>query len=232
MPVPAVPPTVFDYQPDLYVQWAADSSYSFDEGLEVVPLCKEATDPPPHFLIIRRHAPVGFRTSRGQASKNGSPPVVPAPNNTRSGDIFAGGTLTVLDPRSDDQNGTRIFQTDWSYTYVQSGPFGLSRMYASEIPRGSPAGYNLANPARRVAPMLSSGRPPFVRNMQDGDATGLSQMGSSLSGLALSGAIAPILDLALDLAAADPRPPALNNGSYADLGVDYRPNYFSEGLIR
>lgn len=233
-------PTVFDYQDDRYSRYVSSSEYSFDEGLELVPLCKSASDPPPHFVLARRHAPVGTRVVRGGALKHGTPPVLPAMTDTPSGDIFAHGAYNLSHPVSSEVGGTegmRTWEANWEFTYHQAGPFGTARDRYTVFQPGYLPGVGIAPVpvgVVKVRPLLSTGRPPYVRISTDGTAALiLGLLGNiPIIGGAIQAAVATVLDFLLGGLAIDANPPNLSSPSYNDMGVDVRPYYFSEGIVR
>ena len=214
---------ITDLQGRNYQDYTAFSSYQFDDGIEVVPLCKKATDPPPHFILVRRHAPTGIRTVEVSGTKTGAPPVMPDMINTPSGDVFLGADVSILHPLTNETAGIRTFRTDGTYRFAQHGALGLARNMTPE-PAVAPTS------TLRTPPMLHAGRPPYIRAVVDALACILAGMmgpGSRAASVVITG-----LNRALNLLGASTARPQLNDPGYKDMAVDTRPDYFSEGLIR
>jgi hypothetical protein len=240
-----MPAALFDLQTSSYHEYAQHSEYEFNDGLVVIPLAKKDTDPPPHFLVVRRHAPVGMRTHRVQAAKSGTPPVVPALADTPSGDRFLGATLAVEAPETRGPNsGVRTYAVAGEYRYVQGGAvdtLALTTAGQAATPnmtdrRHEPVAGALGPPvaARKVSPRLDTGRPPFARLSVDADAGWFWNLIGAIPfvGGALVRLLAgPVLDATLNRADRSVQPPNLA-ADFIDYAVAYRPNYMSEGIIR
>lgn len=228
---------VFDKQTGFYHEHRQTSEYRYDDGTEVVPLCKPAGAGAPHVVVIAMHAPVGIRVSRGEAAKSGSPPVMPMPNDTPSGDRLLSFNTEVWAP---DTRGSRLDQRtyagSWEATYAQGCAPVLETFAVSPdeslpgVARG--AVYNAQGYRRPYR--LQTGRPPYARLPLDGLMAlglGIPIVGNVLANLFLTDRVNVVLDAALDAAGRSVVPPALD-GNYRDFAVDYRPDYFTDGLIR
>lgn len=111
-----------------YLDYKIDTKYDRDEGLLVMPVAGPAGSAP---KVIRVHQPIGYATRMFTASKNGAPPIVPAPINTSSGDIILTSEYEVFLPQASPNQNTWIFRADGVYTYVQGSIRGSGGLVAS-----------------------------------------------------------------------------------------------------
>lgn len=93
------------------------SKYDRSLGLLVIPVMGPVGTPP---VVVRVHAPVGMRTADFAYTKTGTPPVIPAPVDTPSGDTILSSSLNIVVARitPDDQN-RMLYSISGSYLYVQ-----------------------------------------------------------------------------------------------------------------
>ncbi len=231
---------VFDFQLGDYHEHRQVSEYRYEDGCELVPLCKPPTAGAPHVVVIRMHAPVGIRKSFGEAIKSGTPPVMPGPGDTPSGDRLLSFTTGVWAP---DTRGPRADQRTfagyWEGTYAEGCAPVLESTTVAPLERlpGVARGAVVDAAGNRRPYRLQTGRPPFARLPLDGFMAaaigflgGLGVIGELLGGWLLA-QVTQALDASLDAAGRSDAPPALT-GTYRDFAVDHRPGYFSDGIIR
>lgn len=72
-----------------------ESIYEMREGLLVIPILGSPTDAP---VVVRVHSPYTVRKSAFSYTKNGAPPYIPSPGDTRSGYTFLGGHISIPAP--------------------------------------------------------------------------------------------------------------------------------------
>lgn len=94
------------------------SSYSRDTGVIVVPL----SDPEAESVVfVHLCNNYGTRTVEFEASKRGTPPIVPAPMDSYvAGDVLLGANITVFKPIPDDGSGGANWRVTGTYTYGQA----------------------------------------------------------------------------------------------------------------
>lgn len=106
-----------DAEPSQYRDWVKGSGYSRDTGLLVIPIAGPSGTPP---LIIQVHSPYGMRVESWEASKKNTPPVIPSPIDTPSGDILLKADITFMQPVIRDQQNQLEYYAEGVYTYVQA----------------------------------------------------------------------------------------------------------------
>ena len=218
----------FDYQSSKYTQYDARSHTNRDEGLIIVPLAKLPTAPPPHFRIIRVHAPIGIRNVNIEAGKVGTPPLMPIASTARSGDVLISSDLETRMPEDAVGSPGRVHRAKMQLVYVES-PAGVQR---ARTPGVDP---------------IPTIRAPFARPEYDSIAATIAGwlgvipiFGQSLVTLLYStGLIDTVYDQAAALptvAAPAPAVPAqtpdLTTDAYFETAIDTRPNYFSGDIVR
>jgi hypothetical protein len=214
--------SVLDFQSDKYREYDAVSRFERDEGLIVIPLAKLPSDPPPHYRVVRIHAPVGRRTVEVIATKTGTPPVMPGYGPTRSGDTMLSAEIEQKMPTDANGDGSRGHRTAGIYNYVQS----LNKSDGT-------VDYRARNTATDA---FQTVKPPFFRTAVDALAGILAQLigfipffGPSIAQALLQlGGTDVIYDALRD------KPPVgdVTNPNYVDLSVDTRPVYFTDNIIR
>jgi hypothetical protein len=214
--------SVLDYQSDKYHEYDAVSKFERDEGLIVIPLAKLPSDPPPHYRVVRIHAPVGLRTVEVAATKVGTPPVMPGYGPTRSGDTMLSAEIEQKMPMDASGNGSRGYRTAGVYRYVQS----LRNS-------GGYVDYRARNTATDAFPSI---KPPFFRTAVDALAGILAQLIGFIPFFGPSIAQALInaggTDVIYDSLRDNPPVGDVTNPDYVDLAVDTRPVYFTDNIIR
>jgi len=113
-----------DSQSGSYDLNTQQNEYTREEGLLVLPVAGPTGSYP---RVIRVHAPYGFRTVNWGMKKRGAPPVCPVMNDTPSGDMFLGSSLSLGCPTV----GGGTNQLDWvvagTYEYVQGASAGAAQ---------------------------------------------------------------------------------------------------------
>lgn len=104
-----------DSRADAYLTATGMSTWERDEGLLVVPVMGPVGTAP---VVLRVHAPIGYRESEFSYAKDRVPPLFPAPANTTSGDIILTSELGFPVPRP-NTNGDITFGVTGRYTFVQ-----------------------------------------------------------------------------------------------------------------
>lgn len=94
------------------------SRYHRDRGLLVIPVMGPAGTPP---VVVRVHAPVGYREVDFSYAKSGGPPLMPAAADTQSGDTILTEEHNFPAP-TPDQDGRLLYGVAGHFTYVQ--PYG------------------------------------------------------------------------------------------------------------
>jgi hypothetical protein len=90
--------------------------YYADNGLLEIPV---AGPPGTPCQIVRVHAGYGIRTSSWDASKRGTPPAMPSPEDTPSGDTLLSYEINLAQPRLDVNQGGLSFAASGTYVYCQ-----------------------------------------------------------------------------------------------------------------
>ena len=91
-----------------------ESRYELHEGLLVIPVLGEPTDPP---VIARIHSPYTTRVSGFSYAKVAAPPQIPSPGNTRTGHMFLGGSISLPAPSTSGE-GILTYATSGLYNFV------------------------------------------------------------------------------------------------------------------
>ena len=227
------PRKFFDNHFMRYGGYQAISVHELNDGLVVMPLAKPADAPGPHFLIIRRHAPVGIKQVSFRATKTGTPPIYPAIGDTPSGDVLLAARVGVAHPEGNAGTEERAWAVEGEYRYVQAGD-----VVSPGQPNLLQARENISRGARRVGgqrmqPTYHTGRPPFIRFASD--AASLIRQGVGLIpffGPLVEVIISTIIDPFLDAFMRSKADPNLIDHGYIEPAVDVRPNYSSTGMIR
>ncbi len=105
-----------DLQFSKYQRSGMNSRYKRDEGLLVIPVMGPAGTPS---CLVRVHAPVGVRSTDFEYVKQGTPPLIPAMQDTTSGDIFLGAVVEFKAPVMDDQK-ILMYAARGEYEFVQA----------------------------------------------------------------------------------------------------------------
>lgn len=114
-----------DPQSSLYGKSTCISEYSRMEGLLAIPVLGPATTGP---VIVRVHAPYGFREVNFEYAKEGSPPLMPAPADIKTGysseqetNDYIASSLIELPAPVVSGSGKLIFGARGTYLYIQNG---------------------------------------------------------------------------------------------------------------
>lgn len=106
-----------DGQPDLYQDYRMSNQYTYDPGVLVLPVAgPDGTAP----RIIKIHAAIGRRIAVMNAVKVDTPPILPRMGrNTKEGDVFVGGSLSLPLPQVNAQQTGFNYKASAQYEYVQ-----------------------------------------------------------------------------------------------------------------
>lgn len=94
------------------------SRYHRNRGLLVIPVMGPAGTPP---VVVRVHAPIGYREVDFSYAKSGGPPLMPAAADSNSGDLILTEEHNFPAP-TPDQDGRLMYGVAGHFTYVQ--PYG------------------------------------------------------------------------------------------------------------
>lgn len=100
-----------------YEQYGGESVYEAARGILIMPVAGGDSDPP---IQIRVHSPFGYRVNTVRASKHGAPPVLPAPCDTKSGDLLLETTMTVSTPQVSSNQDAFIYTAEVETRYLQT----------------------------------------------------------------------------------------------------------------
>ena len=115
--MPPARPDLLDLQIHRYrVGGGTVSTYNRDRGILVIPVMGPEGTPP---VQVRVHAPIAVREVEFEYTKQGGPPVFPAPGDTPSGDTILTESLTFHAPIT-DQSGELVYSVSGAYSYVQA----------------------------------------------------------------------------------------------------------------
>ena len=104
-----------DLQYYYYKGSSAKSRYVRNNGLLVIPVMGPAGTAP---ILVRTHAPYGARETDFEYMKQGSPPVFPSPEDTKTGDILLSSTVEIPAPVTSQQGGL-LYAIRGHHAYVQ-----------------------------------------------------------------------------------------------------------------
>jgi hypothetical protein len=107
------------------------SGYEFDPGLIALPLA--SSDPNAQPVIVRCHAPIVRRQVEWGATTQGKPPIVPAPDTQKGGEVFLGGFVALPMPAMSPQRTGWNWKVGGTYSYVCSPPKTLG---VDDLPTG------------------------------------------------------------------------------------------------
>ena len=219
----------FDFQSTKYLKYDARTHTNRDEGLIIVPLAKAPTDPPPHYRIIRVHAPIAIRNVEIDAMKVGTPPVMPLAGNARGGDQLLSSDLETMMPMDGVSSAGRTHKAKMNLTFVEQ-PAGVQRARILGVD------------------VIPTARPPFIRPIFDtiasviaGALATIPIIGPTLYAVIYAaGFLDPIYDSASGLPTpSTPNPsmngvinPDLTTDTYVENAIDTKPVYFTSDLIR
>lgn len=106
---------LYDLKSSKYRKSGLTSRYDRDEGLLAIPVMGPADSPP---VIVRVHAPVGYRVVEFEYAREGAPPVFPAQADTDN-DTMLASELTL--PAPIERGSSLVFGCKGRYTFVQYG---------------------------------------------------------------------------------------------------------------
>lgn len=106
-----------DLQMGQYRESTLTSQYKHHRGILLCPVMGPAGTAPGK---IRTHAGYGVREVDFAYTKEGTPPMIPAPVNTTSGDVIVGETLTIDVARPAPNDASRmLYSIQGQYLFVQ-----------------------------------------------------------------------------------------------------------------
>jgi hypothetical protein len=111
----AARPQVVDTDTARYLKSSMFSTYDRVEGKIAIPVMGPSGTAP---VVVRVHAPIGFRDVEFEMIKEGMPPVFPAMADTASGDTILSGSVEIPKPFL-LQNGGLRYGIKGNYSYVQ-----------------------------------------------------------------------------------------------------------------
>lgn len=113
-------PDYVDLHKERYLQSEGASQFIRDEGLFVMPVIGPEGSAP---VVIRTHAPIGYRRGTYKAVKSKGPPLFPAQADTLSGDIILNSSISFPTPQ-EGLNMDLVYGVDCDYWYCQALPRG------------------------------------------------------------------------------------------------------------
>ncbi|MDB5306729.1 MAG: hypothetical protein JWO38_931 [Gemmataceae bacterium] len=111
-----------DAQAEGYTAWGTDDEFSHDPGTFALPIAltdSEMAQGKSPVSIGRVHAPFRQKTTRFQAKKRLTPPVIPAPINTGAF-VFLGGTVSFPSPAHSTTGVDHEWSANGTYLYVEN----------------------------------------------------------------------------------------------------------------